>query len=95
MEPRHSDPYHQLQVMSVLKETARQGKAVIAVLHDLTLAARFCDRLMLLHDGAVLAEGAPAGALNDGNLETAYSVAFVRGRHGDQDYLVAWDRRHA
>lgn len=33
------DPYHQLQVMSVLRETARQGKAVIAVLHDLTLAA--------------------------------------------------------
>lgn len=50
---------------------------------------------MLLHDGAVLAEGAPAGVLNDGNLETAYSVAFVRGQHGHQDYLVAWDRRHA
>jgi ABC-type cobalamin/Fe3+-siderophores transport system ATPase subunit len=89
------DPYHQLQVMSVLKETARQGKAVIAVLHDLTLAARFCDRLLLLHDGTVLAEGAPAGVLNDCNLETAYAVAFIRSQHGDQDYLVAWDRRHA
>lgn len=86
------DPYHQLQVMEVLKEAAQRGTAVMAVLHDLTLAARFCDRLMLLHDGVVLAEGAPSSVLSESNLETAYSVAFVRGRHGDQDFLVAWDR---
>ena len=87
------DPYHQLHVMGVLRETTRRGKAVIAVLHDLTLAARFCDRLVLLHDGAVLAEGSPPGVLTEGNLEAAYSIAFVRGRHDDQDFLIAWDRR--
>jgi len=86
------DPFHQLQVMEVLKRTARQGKAVVAVLHDLALAARFCDRLLLLHRGAVLAEGPPSTVLDERNLETAFSVGFVRGRHAEQEFIVAWDR---
>ena len=86
------DPFHQLQVMEVLKRTARQGKAVVAVLHDLALAARFCDRLLLLHRGAVLAEGLPSTVLDERNLETAFSVGFVRGRHAEQEFIVAWDR---
>ena len=42
------DPLHQLQVMELLRATARKGRGVIVVLHDLALAARFCDRLILL-----------------------------------------------
>ena len=40
------DPLHQLQVMELLRMTARQGRGVVVVLHDLALAARFCDRLV-------------------------------------------------
>jgi iron complex transport system ATP-binding protein len=87
------DPFHQLQVMDVLRAAARQGKAVVTVLHDLTLAARFCDRLLLLHRGVVLADGSPATVLAERNLESAYSVAFVRGRHAEQAFIVAWDRQ--
>jgi iron complex transport system ATP-binding protein len=87
------DPFHQLQVMGILKEVARHGSAVVAVLHDLTLAARFCDRLLLLHRGAILAAGPPASVLDERNLETAYSVAFVRGRHAEQEFIIAWDRQ--
>jgi iron complex transport system ATP-binding protein len=87
------DPFHQLRVMEALKQTARNGKAVVAVLHDLTLAARFCDRLLLLHGGAVLADGFPAVVLTERNLETAYSVAFVRGKHAGREFMIAWDRQ--
>ena len=86
------DPFHQLQVMEVLRQAAQQGKAVVAVLHDLALAARFCDRLLLMHRGAVLAAGPPRSVLNERNLQTAFSVGFVRGRHAEQEFVIAWDR---
>ena len=54
------DPLHQLQVMDLLRSTAGQGRGVIVVLHDLALAARFCDRLILLAQGRILVEGPPA-----------------------------------
>src|SRR5690606_28595033 len=42
------DPAHQLEVMALLARTARQGRLVLAVIHDLTLAARFGDRVLLI-----------------------------------------------
>jgi iron complex transport system ATP-binding protein len=63
------DPFHQLRMIEVLREAAHGGRAVVAVLHDLTLAARFCDRLLLLHDGAILADGPPGVVLDERHLE--------------------------
>src|SRR3546814_11071170 len=45
------DPGHQIDVMDLLRAEAAQGGLVIAVLHDLTLAARYCDRLLLIEIG--------------------------------------------
>jgi iron complex transport system ATP-binding protein len=86
------DPYHQLQVMEVLRETAHRGTAVVAVLHDLTLAARFCDRLLLLREGRVLVEGNPSDVLTGPHLEQAFRVTTLRGQHDGQDYVVPWSR---
>ncbi len=68
------DPAHQLKVMRILRERAGQGAGVLVVLHDLTLAARYCDRLLLLHQGRVLAEGAPAGVLTPEYLAESYGI---------------------
>ena len=68
------DPYHQLHVMGLLQQHARNGGGVLVVLHDLNLAARFCDRLMLLHAGQVRAEGSPRLVLSDPALPVAYGV---------------------
>ena len=87
------DPYHQLHVMQLLRELAGRGGAVIAVLHDLTLAARFCDRLVLLDGGAVVADGRPDAVLNPANIETVYRIDAHFGRVGDQAYVVPWTRR--
>ena len=87
------DPYHQLHVMQLLRELAGRGGAVIAVLHDLTLAARFCDRLVLLDGGNVVADGPPDAVLNPANIETVYRIDAHFGRVSDQAYVVPWTRR--
>jgi len=68
------DPGHQLEVMDLLKDQAAGGVTVIAVLHDLTLAARFCDRLILLDKGQVAADGDAAKVLNAENLARVYGI---------------------
>jgi iron complex transport system ATP-binding protein len=84
------DPLHQLQVMTLLRKTAHAGRGVIVVLHDLPLAARFCDRLVLLAGGGILAEGAPIQVLTDAHLAQAYGVEVVRGAHDGVPFLLPW-----
>lgn len=68
------DPGHQLDVMALLQEEAQTGKAIVTVLHDLSLAARYCNRLILLHNGQIIADGPPEAVLTPENLEKVYSV---------------------
>ncbi|WP_308910578.1 ABC transporter ATP-binding protein [Pseudokordiimonas caeni] len=76
------DPAHQLSVMNVLKEVATGGKAVVVVMHDLSLAARYCDRLIVLDGGRKVAEGTPADVLTDTLLAKVYGVRVSRGEAG-------------
>ena len=68
------DPGHALRVLDALTARARAGVMVIAVLHDLTLAARSCDRLLVLHEGALAAEGAPSEVLNESTLHHVFGM---------------------
>lgn len=68
------DPGHQIDVMELLRAEAAGGALVIAVLHDLTLAARYCDRLLLIDSGRVVAEGAPATMLSAERLRAVYGI---------------------
>jgi len=86
------DPYHQLQVMDILRARADAGQTVVVVLHEITLAARFCDRLVLLDRGRVVAAGAPADVLTDQNLHATYRVSALRGTHGASHYVLPWQR---
>ncbi|MGD0643092.1 MAG: ABC transporter ATP-binding protein [Roseiarcus sp.] len=83
------DPLHQLQAMELLRSVARNGAGVVAVLHDLTLAVRFCDRLIVLAGGRVIADGPPA-VLTDAVVAAAYGVAALRGEHGGEPFIVPW-----
>jgi len=69
------DPYHQLHMMELLAEHAQKGGAVMAALHDLSLAARFCSRLILLHKGEIIADGEPVAVLTNENLEQVYGIS--------------------
>lgn len=68
------DLAHRVQVLGAVRELARDGRAALVVTHDLTLAARFCDRLALLAAGRVLAAGPPAEVLDPQRLREAYGV---------------------
>lgn len=82
------DPAHQLRVMELMREEARRGTAVAVTLHDLSLAARHCDRILMLEEGRVVADGAPAEALSDALLGQVFKIA----RAGDSLGLCAFRR---
>jgi iron complex transport system ATP-binding protein len=84
------DPAHQLQIMGLLRGIAHEGRGVVAVLHDLSLAARYCDRLVLLSRGRVLADGPPCEVLTDARLAEAYGIEVVRGERAGVPFLVPW-----
>ena len=86
------DPYHQLQVMEILRARADSGQTVVVVLHEITLAARFCDRLVLLDRGSVVAAGSPTNVLTDQNLHATYRVRALRGEQGESQYVLPWQR---
>ncbi len=74
------DPAHQLDVMATLRARAAAGTCVVAVMHDLTLAARYCDRLALLHDGRIEIEGPPETVLVPDILARCYGIRAYHGR---------------
>lgn len=69
------DPRHQLTVLDVLKTEARAGRTVAVIMHDLTLAARFADRIVLLDRGRVAASGAPEAVLTQDQLAVSFGIA--------------------
>lgn len=78
-EPTASlDPGHQISVMRDLKAESRRGTLVIAVTHDLGLAARLADEIVLLDRGKLVAQGSPDAVLTDENLQAVYRVSVLR-----------------
>jgi iron complex transport system ATP-binding protein len=74
-EPTASlDPGHRLSVMRLLRDLKAEGVGVLLALHDLNDAARFADRILLLHRGRTLGLGTPAEVLTPDLLRTAYAA---------------------
>lgn len=84
------DPFHQLSVMELLRAQCNAGRAVVVVLHDLTLASRFCDRVLLLNQGRAVACGTPRQVLTPAHLQNVYQVQAMHGEHESQGYVVPW-----
>lgn len=87
------DPFHQLHVMEILRDRARAGGGVLAVIHDLALACRFMDRLVLMDGGRIVAEGSPAGVLTGQRLAQTYRIDAASGVQDGQPWLLPWSRR--
>jgi iron complex transport system ATP-binding protein len=68
------DLRHQLGILELLRRRAREGRAVLAVMHDLNLAAAHCDRVVVMHDGLIAADGPPDAALDPRMLSDVYGV---------------------
>ena len=75
------DVSHEMAIFELLRELGRVGTTVLLVTHNLNLAARYADRLVLLDRGAVAAAGAPAEVLTRETVERVYGWPVRIGRH--------------
>ncbi|MCQ4334209.1 ATP-binding cassette domain-containing protein [Natronomonas sp. F2-12] len=79
-EPTASlDINHQFRTLSLARELADDDKTVVAAIHDIELAARFCDTIAVLDGGGIRALGSPSTVLTDETLEEAFGVRTVVG----------------
>ncbi len=72
------DPAQQIATMQVFAQLAQEGRAVVVSLHDLGLAARHCTRLVLMHQGRVVADGQPDEVLTPELVAQVFGVSIWR-----------------
>ncbi|MBQ4775430.1 Fe(3+) dicitrate ABC transporter ATP-binding protein FecE [Pectobacterium versatile] len=68
------DINHQVELMKLLRELNQAGKTVVTVLHDLNQASRYCDHLVMLADGRVMAQGSPHEVMKPALLQQVFSI---------------------
>ena len=89
------DPAHQFEAADLLRSLATQGHGVVLTIHDLALAARIADRVVVLHHGRIVADGTPEAALTPPTLREVYGIdaQWVARERGTP--LIAIHGRHA
>ena len=70
----HLDIHHKFALMELLESLAQEGKGVVAILHDLDLASKFCERILVLENGRVAALGGPSRVLSEKLLSSVFKV---------------------
>ena len=90
-EPTASlDPRHQIDVMKNLRATADNGVLVIVVTHDLGLAARFADHVLVLQEGRLVSQGAPAHALSEQVMADVFRISAYRAEYQREAVIMPW-----
>ena len=90
-EPTASlDPRHQFDVMKSLRASADKGVLVIVVTHDLGLAARFADTVLVLSDGRLVSQGPPAEALSEKIMGDVFRISAYRAEYQREAVIVPW-----
>ncbi|MRI33090.1 heme ABC transporter ATP-binding protein [Endozoicomonas sp. OPT23] len=75
------DPAHQQLTLKMARKQADQGMGVLVILHDLNLAARYSDRLVILKEGAIAAQGTPAEALTRETVDAIFDIDVTIAEH--------------
>jgi iron complex transport system ATP-binding protein len=90
-EPTSSlDPRHQIDVMKSLRAAADRGTLVVVVTHALGLAARFAETVLVLREGLLVAQGAPAAALSVEVVSDVFRINAYRAEHERATVIVPW-----
>ena len=76
LETTGLDLVYQEEIFRLAVELGKAGRTLLIVVHDLSLAGRFCSRLLLLAKGRILADGAPDDVLTEPLLSEAYGAAI-------------------
>ncbi len=86
------DPHFQFDILNTLHDVAREGAGVVVVMHDLAMAARYADRVIVLDKGCVVADGSPDEALVAERVSSVFDVrsqVVQIGRHDGKTINVA------
>jgi iron complex transport system ATP-binding protein len=90
-EPTSSlDPRHQIDVMKNLRSAADTGTLVIVVTHDLGLAARFADTILVLSEGRLVSQGAASEALSEQVMAEVFRISAYRAEYQREAIIVPW-----
>ena len=84
------DPRHQIDVMTSLRAAADGGVLVVVVTHDLGLAARFADHVMVLSAGRLVSQGAPVDALSEQVMRDVFRISAYRAEYRNEAVIVPW-----
>jgi iron complex transport system ATP-binding protein len=84
------DLTHQYDAFELVLEFARSGGAALAAIHDLSLAARFCDRLLLLSEGKIVAAGSPPEVITESNLAHHFALRASVRRDDETGGLIVY-----
>ncbi|MFZ3186341.1 MAG: heme ABC transporter ATP-binding protein [Pseudomonas sp.] len=80
------DPLHQHSTLQAVRDFAGRGAAVLVIVHDLNLAARYCDRLLLLTNGRPQVLGSPDEVLQPDNLKVVFGLDVLVQRHPERNH---------
>ncbi|MBC3478977.1 heme ABC transporter ATP-binding protein [Pseudomonas sp. SWRI59] len=80
------DPLHQHTTLQAVRRFADRGAAVLVILHDLNLAARYCDRILLLEQGRCHALASPQEVLTPGALKAVFGIDVLVQAHPERGH---------
>jgi iron complex transport system ATP-binding protein len=93
-EPTSSlDLRYQINLVETARRRARSGTAVVAVLHDLNLAVRFADRIIVLRRGQIVTDGTPTDTITDRMIADVFDVETSIGTESGQPYVLLQNMR--
>lgn len=92
----HLDLNHEFNVLSLIKELQEDGLSIISVFHDLNLASRFCDRIIILKKGKIFSKGKPKKILTTENVSKVYgaNVIVKKNPTTNNPYIIPVSHSH-
>ena len=82
------DLKYQLEVMELLRKLSREGKTIIAAMHQVNLATQYCDKVIVLNRGRIVAAGKPEEVLTEQLIQEVYGVKALVRREGGRVFIV-------
>lgn len=86
----HLDPEHQAGLWELLKQLRNAGRLIVIITHHLSLAAQCADRVWLLHQGLLVADGVPAAVMQPAQLAAVFRVPFYSHANGAGKVLLSY-----
>lgn len=87
----HLDINHQIEILNLLKKlNEEKGTTIVLVIHDINLATRYSDEIIMLHEGKIIGSGTPEKVITKENIEFAYrlNVAIEKNKYTNSLYLT-------